>query len=116
MFHYDKLRVTDWFPVDGHAYRRVRSAQSEASSDDEQDRENELDYDSDDDDMDEELYQGEQDGICLQDESTNGAGGADDLAALCPESDQESVSDVDGIPLLNDLSSAEDGGDLSAFL
>ena len=116
MFHYDKLRVTDWIPVAGHAYRHVRSAQSEASSDDEQDRENELDYDSDDDDMDEELYQGELDGLCLQDESSNGAGGADDFAALCPESEQESVSDVDAIPLLNELSSAADGVDLSALL
>ena len=116
MFHYDKLRVTDWIPVDGQAYQRTRSTQSEASSDGEQDLENELDYDSEDDDMDEELYQGELDGLCLQDDSLNGAGGVDDFVALCPESDQESASEVDAMPLRHELSSAADGVDLSALL
>ena len=66
--------------------------------------------------MDDELHEGELDGLCLQDAPLNGAGGVDDFAALCPESDQESASDADGIPLLNELSSAADGVDLSALL
>ena len=115
MFHHDKLRVTDWIPVDGEAYQRTRSTQSDASSDGEQDYENELDHESDD-DMDDELERGELDGLCLQDASLPGAVGGDDMAALCPESDQESASDADGIPLLNELSSAVDGVDLCALM
>ena len=115
MFHYGKLRVTDWIPVQGLAYQRTRSMQSEASSDGEQDYENELQYDSDD-DMDYELQRGEMDGPALAD-ALPGAAGVDEFSALCvDEPGTDSSPERDDIPLRCDRSAAADGDDFAAFM